>query len=110
MNYHFRIHRESQARKGYWATCLELPGCSTQGDTLDELLSNMSEALNLYLSEPEGTRVVFAPPGRYSGKNIREVAVDPHVAFAVQLRNLRLKHGLTQKQLAARLGIRGLYT
>ena len=34
---------------GYYAYCPELKGCHTQGDTLDEALKNIKEAVELYL-------------------------------------------------------------
>ena len=34
---------------GYYAYCPELKGCHTQGDTLDETLKNIKEAVELYL-------------------------------------------------------------
>ncbi|HFC97178.1 MAG TPA: type II toxin-antitoxin system HicB family antitoxin [Thermosulfurimonas dismutans] len=34
---------------GYYAYCPELKGCHTQGDTLDEVLRNIKEAVELYL-------------------------------------------------------------
>lgn len=34
---------------GYYAYCPELEGCQTQGDTIDEVMSNMKEASGLYL-------------------------------------------------------------
>ncbi len=30
---------------GYWAEVPSIPGCATQGDTFDELLSNIYEAV-----------------------------------------------------------------
>lgn len=30
---------------GYWAEVPSIPGCATQGDTLDELLHNLHEAV-----------------------------------------------------------------
>lgn len=35
---------------GYYAYAPELAGCQTQGDTLDEIMVNMQEAVELYLS------------------------------------------------------------
>jgi predicted RNase H-like HicB family nuclease len=35
---------------GYWAEVPALPGCATQGDTMDELMSNLHEAIEGYLS------------------------------------------------------------
>jgi predicted RNase H-like HicB family nuclease len=34
---------------GYYAYCPELPGCQTQGDTFEEVMSNIREAAELYL-------------------------------------------------------------
>jgi len=34
---------------GYIAVVPELPGCHTQGDSLDELMENVKEAIELYL-------------------------------------------------------------
>ena len=34
---------------GYFAFCPEMKGCHTQGDTIDEVLSNIKEAIALYM-------------------------------------------------------------
>ncbi|RLE13186.1 type II toxin-antitoxin system HicB family antitoxin [Candidatus Aerophobetes bacterium] len=34
---------------GYYAYCPELKGCQTQGDSLEEVLKNIREAIELYL-------------------------------------------------------------
>lgn len=34
---------------GYYAYCPELEGCHTQGDTLEEAMYNIKEAVDLYL-------------------------------------------------------------
>lgn len=34
---------------GYYAYCPELEGCQTQGDSLDEIMANIKEAIELYL-------------------------------------------------------------
>ena len=34
---------------GYFAYCPELKGCHSQGDSLEEVLSNIKEAIELYL-------------------------------------------------------------
>lgn len=36
-------------KDGYFVTCPELQGCSTQGDTYEEAVSNIKEAISLYL-------------------------------------------------------------
>lgn len=44
---------------GYWAEVPAIPGCATQGDTLDELMKNVQEAvegcLSVEVEEPEPT-------------------------------------------------------
>ncbi len=35
---------------GFWAEVPAIPGCATQGDTLDELMSNVHEAVEGCLS------------------------------------------------------------
>jgi predicted RNase H-like HicB family nuclease len=34
---------------GYYAYCPELDGCHSQGDTLDEVMENIREAVDLYV-------------------------------------------------------------
>ena len=36
-------------KNGYYAYCPQLKGCHTQGDTLEEVMSNIKEAIELYL-------------------------------------------------------------
>ncbi len=35
---------------GYWAEVPALPGCATQGETIDELNANVEEAIEAFLS------------------------------------------------------------
>ncbi|MBU7585953.1 MAG: type II toxin-antitoxin system HicB family antitoxin [Nostoc sp. TH1S01] len=34
---------------GYYAYCPELPGCQSQGDSLEEVQENIKEAVELYI-------------------------------------------------------------
>lgn len=105
MRYHFKIQKE---KKGYSAVCVELVGCVTQGNTREELQTNMEEALNLYLDEPADSKAVYSfPRKRLAGKSIAEVSVQPRIAFSFVLRMTRLKKKLTQKEAATRIGITG---
>ncbi|BCX87660.1 antitoxin HicB family [Methylomarinovum tepidoasis] len=47
---------------GYYAYCPELKGCHSQGDTLDEALENIKEAIALYLETltPEELRACLS--------------------------------------------------
>ena len=42
------VHEEEDG--GYWAEVPAIPGCATQGDTMDELLANLHEAIEGCLS------------------------------------------------------------
>ena len=47
---------------GYWAEVPAIPGCATQGETFEELLQNLYEALDACLS-------VDLDSGRESGES-----------------------------------------
>jgi antitoxin HicB len=107
VTYHFRIHDGAVP----WAECVELNGCITQGKNRLELERNMKEALHLYLEEPETSTIVFPPPlAKVTGRKLAPVEVDPAVAFAVQLRQLRIANRLTQKEAAKLLGMKCVFS
>jgi antitoxin HicB len=109
MLYHFKIHKEID---GYWAECLELDGCQTQADTISDLKINMEEVLNLYLSEPQGSKLIFPMPLKKapSGTNITKVPVEPSVAFSYLMRKTRLQKKLTLKEMAKILKYKNINT
>lgn len=109
MIYHFKIHEE---KSGYWAECIEIPGCSTQGESMEELYFNMSEALNLHLDEPEDSKFLFPLPDPKirKSKKVCEIEVESSIAFAFLLRQCRLKHGLTQHQMKEKLQFKNLFS
>ena len=47
MQFTVLVHEDEDG--GYWGECLELPGCISQGDTLDEMDYNIREAIELVL-------------------------------------------------------------
>ncbi len=54
---------------GYWAEVPAIPGCATQGDTFEELLKNIYEAVEACLS------VDMKPPKSGRKRRILEIAV-----------------------------------
>ncbi|WP_461109209.1 type II toxin-antitoxin system HicB family antitoxin [Spirosoma koreense] len=48
MNLKVIVHNAEEG--GYWAEVPAIPGCMTQGETLDELLTNLHEAVEGCLS------------------------------------------------------------
>jgi predicted RNase H-like HicB family nuclease len=46
----FKIVVHAEEKGGYWAEVPDLPGCFTQGDTLDEVYQNLTEAIACHLA------------------------------------------------------------
>jgi predicted RNase H-like HicB family nuclease len=54
---------------GFWAEVPAIPGCATQGETMDELMRNLHEAI-------EGCLAVDVAPAKPGGKErILEIAL-----------------------------------
>lgn len=49
-SYHFPIVIE-QDENGFFAFCPELQGCYTQGDTYEDILENIKDAIRLHLKD-----------------------------------------------------------
>lgn len=49
----------------YWAQVLEMPGCRTEGDTIDELMKNMYEVAELYLEVLEEDDKIDSLPSQH---------------------------------------------
>ncbi len=45
----YKILFEAQEEGGYTVTVPALPGCISEGDTYDEALANIKEAISLYM-------------------------------------------------------------
>jgi predicted RNase H-like HicB family nuclease len=54
---------------GFWAEVPALPGCATQGETMDELMANLHEAIAGYLA------VDVPPPPAGSRERVLEIAL-----------------------------------
>ena len=49
MRNEFTAILEPAEEGGFWATCPEVPGSNRQGETIDEVLADLSEAIELML-------------------------------------------------------------
>lgn len=107
MQYHFKIHKE---RGGFWAECIELDGCQTEGNTREHLYKNMKEVLNLYLDEPMSSTVLFPLPKKTikESSSVIKIPVDPQIAFSFLLRLARSKAKKKQRELAEALKFKSL--
>ncbi len=54
---------------GYWAEVPSIPGCATQGETFEELLQNLYEAIEGCLS------VDVNPPATTPNQRVLEIAI-----------------------------------
>ncbi|MDZ4728843.1 MAG: type II toxin-antitoxin system HicB family antitoxin [Xanthomonadales bacterium] len=50
MKIHAIIHEAQEG--GFWTEVPSIPGCATQGETMEELLSNLKEAVEGCMSKP----------------------------------------------------------
>ena len=48
-SFRYTVILEREEDGGYHASCPALKGCHTQGDTLDEAVANVREAIEVYL-------------------------------------------------------------
>ena len=61
------IHEDETG--GYWGEVPAIPGCATQGETMDELLENLREAIEGCLS------VEIETPFRDGRERVMEIAI-----------------------------------
>lgn len=108
MKYHFKFEKDE--RGGFYGSCLELKGCRSEGETIEELKDNFKEALDLYLDEPDAHTAFPLPDAKIQpGENILEIEANPDLAFANYLKHLRLQHRMTQKDVARKLGYQSIF-
>ena len=91
--------------KSYLVEFPDLPGCLTEGDTLDAAKQNAKEALTGYLSSIFERNLKIPDPSALKGRNIYEIEPEPEVAVPILLRRLRETRKLTQGDIAKVLGI-----
>jgi predicted RNase H-like HicB family nuclease len=67
MTIHAIVHKAEEG--GYWAEVPSIPGSATQGETMEELRSNLREAIEGCLSVPVET------PSRHTDDQVIELAL-----------------------------------
>ncbi|MDR1453626.1 MAG: type II toxin-antitoxin system HicB family antitoxin [Candidatus Margulisbacteria bacterium] len=82
----------------------DLPGCFTCADTYEAAVLAAHEALNGYLESLDSRKLSIPAPSRVA-KNMVPVKPSLAVSFAITLKQEREKQGLTQKEVAKRLGV-----
>lgn len=101
MHYHVRLEKEGRSWNAIFA---DAPGCATYGRSRAQALVAAREALEGWL---EAYLVDGRSPPRpaRTTKGTELVNVDPQLAVAIELRWARQDAGLSQAELASRVGV-----
>ena len=91
--------------KSYLVEFPDLPGCLTEGETLENAKRNAKEALTGYLASLFERNIKIPSPSDLKGKNVYNIELEPEVAIPIILRKLRESKRLTQSDIAKVLGI-----
>lgn len=103
-NYTAKIVKEEN--DNYLVEFPDLDGCLTEGETLQEALVNAKEALDGWLAAScDRDLKIPEPKFNKTGKNYYLISVDLKIEFAIKLRRIRKKRGLSQSAVARLLGI-----
>ncbi len=87
----------------YYVTFPDFENINTYGATLDESIQNASEALNGCIVSDFGRGFKLPERKEYSGVGYYKISILPHIALALQLRELR--GNKTQIEMARLLGV-----
>ena len=66
---------EGNRRDGYTVTCPALPGCVSEGDTREEAIKNIREAIRVYLRAVTREHILLKKVSTSKGIEALEVAV-----------------------------------
>jgi DNA-binding XRE family transcriptional regulator len=101
MHYHAKLEREGRR----WnAVFVDAPGCATFAPSREKVLAAAKEALEGWL-EAHLLDGRAPPKPASSSRGAERIEIDAQLAVAVALRWARQAAGLTQTQLASRIGV-----
>jgi antitoxin HicB len=103
IEYPLIIHKAEEG--GCWAEFPDLPGCVTEGDSEEEVLSMAKDALSGWLAVRFERNFAIPEAKVLKGKNVRWVEPNPDVGIPLMIRKIRKELGLSQKDVAHRLHI-----
>ena len=102
IKYQAKIYKDG---KSYSVEFLDLPGCFSMGDTLEEAKTMAQDALSLYLEEAKNPKWNVPLPKTRKGSEYYWIRPSPEVSIPLMLRQKRIEGGFTQSQMAQELGI-----
>lgn len=91
--------------KTFFVEFPDLPGCLTEGATLEDAKRNAKEALTGYLASVFDRTLKIPNPSDIKGKHVYNIEPEPEVAVPILLKKLRETRKLTQGDIAKVLGI-----
>lgn len=103
--YPAKIQLKEDDGKYYLVQFPDLEGCITEGDTIEEAKNNAKDALTGYLESIDLRSIKIPTPSKMKGKEIFYIEPEKNVEFAIILKLLRQKKGLSQKAIAKQLEI-----
>ena len=95
-----------EEEKAYNVRFPDLPGCFTYGETIDEAKAMAKEALTGFLQSVDARKLRLPDPSRLKGDEVIYIEPETPVAFAIWLRKQREALGLSQSDVAKKLGIK----
>jgi ribosome-binding protein aMBF1 (putative translation factor) len=101
MQYHVRLEKEGRSWNAIFA---DAPGCATYGRSRAKALAAAREALEGWLEAHLVDGRAPPRPARVA-RNTEVVEVDPQLGLAIELRWARQDAGLSQAELASRVGV-----
>ena len=84
----------------------DLPGCFTYGETFAEAKAMAKEALTGFLQSVDARKMRLPDPSKLKGDEVVCIEPETQVAFAIWLRKQREALGLSQSDVAKKLGIK----
>ena len=100
------LFKYDEEEKAYNVRFPDLPGCFTYGETFDEAKAMAKEALTGYLQSVDARKMRLPDPSKLEGEEVVYVEPETPVAFAIWLRKQREALGLSQSDVAKKLGIK----
>lgn len=101
MHYHVRLEKEGRSWNAIFA---DAPGCATYGRSRAQAMAAAREALEGWLEAHLVDGRAPPRPAR-TARNAEPVEVDPQLGLAIELRWARQDAGLSQAELASRVGV-----
>ena len=102
MEYSAKIIKDENC---YLVSFVDFPNVMTFGDTIEEALSNASEALNGALESDFERGYELPTPTEKDGDDYYKVSILAHIEISYELRQMRVQKTQTQIEIASMLGV-----